>query len=220
MPRPMFKDDKAKGWVRRAIPASKSPPKPLGSPSDRYGQDMTEPVTTTFRTAALSHRKVTRFRVFPNAEARRQLAASLDLIELPEVTLEGEIAPVGRADFALTAQLKAKAIQACVISLQPVPARIDEQVTRRFLADFVTPEGEEVEMPEDDNSEPMPEEIDLIEVLREALALALPPYPKAPGANLGEAVFSADGTAPLRDEDLRPFAGLAALVKKNTPQGE
>lgn len=181
---------------------------------------MTEPTTTTFRTAALSHRKVTRFRLFPNAETRRELAASLDLIELPEVTLEGEIAPVGRADFVLTAELKAKAIQACVISLQPVPAKIDEKVTRRFLADYVTPEGEEVEMPEDDSSEPMPEEIDLNEVLREALALALPPYPKAPGATLGEAVFSADGTTPLRDEDLRPFAGLAGLVRKNTPQGE
>jgi len=28
---------------------------------------------------------------------------------------------------------------------------------------------------------------------------------------LGEAVFAAPGTAPLRDEDTRPFAGLAGL---------
>jgi uncharacterized metal-binding protein YceD (DUF177 family) len=72
-----------------------------------------------------------------------------------------------------------------------VPARIDETVRRRYLADYAEPEGEEVEVPEDDSAEPMPEAIDLAEVLREALALALPPWPRAPGAELGEAVFAA-----------------------------
>ena len=47
-----------------------------------------------------------------------------------------------------------------------------------------------------------------------ALALALPLYPRAPGAELGQAVFAEPGTAPLKDEDLRPFAGLAGLKAK------
>jgi uncharacterized metal-binding protein YceD (DUF177 family) len=66
-------------------------------------------------------------------------------------------------------------------------------------------------VPEDDSAEPMPEAIDLAEVLREALALALPPWPRAPGAELGEAVFAVPGTAPIRDADLKPFAALAKL---------
>jgi uncharacterized metal-binding protein YceD (DUF177 family) len=72
-------------------------------------------------------------------------------------------------------------------------------------------------MPEDDSTEPLPEIIDLTEVLREALALALPLYPRAPGAELGEAVFAAPGAAPIRDADLRPFAALASLVRKEDP---
>jgi hypothetical protein len=48
-------------------------------------------------------------------------------------------------------------------------------------------------------------------VLAEALALALPDYPRAPGAELGQAVFAEPGIEPLRDEALRPFAGLAAF---------
>ena len=75
-------------------------------------------------------------------------------------------------------------------------------------------------MPEDDTAEPLPEVIDLTEVTREALALALPLYPRAPGAELGEAVFAAPGTAPIRDEDLKPFAGLAALKAKLEPGGD
>lgn len=180
---------------------------------------MTETQATSYRSAALSHRKVTRFRLAPDAADRAGIAASLDLIDLPELVFEGEIAPAGRADFTLTGHLRARAVQACIVTLAPVPAVLDERITRRFVADYEVPEGEEVEMPEDDSTEPLPEVIDLAEILREAMALALPLYPRAAGAELGEAVFAADGTEPLRDQDLRPFAGLAALVRKD-PQAE
>ena len=86
--------------------------------------------------------------------------------------------------------------------------------TRRYLADMKVPEGDEVEMPEDDTSEPLPEVIDLSEVAAEALALALPEYPRAPGAELGEAVHAAPGVAPLTDAALKPFAGLASLAER------
>ena len=42
------------------------------------------------------------------------------------LTFEGEIAPDGRNDFTLTAQLQGDVVQACVVSLAPGPARIDE----------------------------------------------------------------------------------------------
>ena len=49
--------------------------------------------------------------------------------------------------------------------------------------------------------------------MTEALALALPPFPRAPGAALGDAVFSEPGKAAMHDRDTRPFAGLADLRK-------
>ncbi len=45
----------------------------------------------------------------------------------------------------------------------------------------------------------------------EALTLALPLYPRADGADLGEPVFTEPGKRPLTDEDARPFAGLKDL---------
>ncbi|MEZ5797085.1 MAG: DUF177 domain-containing protein [Paracoccaceae bacterium] len=175
---------------------------------------MTEAPPTRFRTGALSHRKPTRFRLAPDAQGRADLAASLDLQAITALSFQGEIVPKGREDFALTARLTADVVQACVVTLAPVPARIDEEVTRRYLAEYDQPEGEEVEMPEDDSAEPLPEVIDLTEVLREALALALPLYPRAPGAELAETVFAEPGVTPIRDEDLRPFAALSQLQKK------
>ena len=86
---------------------------------------------------------------------------------------------------------------------------------RRYLQDFADPEGDEAEMDGDDSAEALPEEIDAASIAIEALTLALPLYPRAKGASLGEAVFSPPGTEPLRDADLRPFSGLAALVRKD-----
>ena len=39
------------------------------------------------------------------------------------------------------------------------------------------------------------------------------------GAELGEAVYAEDGVTPMRDEDAKPFAGLAALRAKMSPEG-
>lgn len=183
---------------------------------------MTEDTTQhapRYRSAALSHRKPTRFRWSAEPAAMKALAQALDLVGISALTFEGEITPEGRDDFRLTAKLHAKVKQACVITLAPVPATIDEDVTRRFLSGWVEPDGEEVEIPEDETAGPLPEELDLFEVVEEALSLALPPYPRAEGASLGEAVYAAPGTDAMRDEDLRPFAGLAQLMQKSdTPE--
>ena len=163
------------------------------------------------RSATLPSRKPTRFDLRPDPAARQWIAAQLGLLDLPAFRFTGEIRPDGRDDFTLEATMTAEAVQPCSVSLAPVTAHLTEQVRRRYIAQWQEPEGDEVEMPEDDTEEPLPETIDVANVALEALELALPLYPRAEGAALGEAVFAAPGTAPLKDEDLRPFAGLAAL---------
>jgi uncharacterized metal-binding protein YceD (DUF177 family) len=100
-----------------------------------------------------------------------------------------------------------------------VTTRIEEEVERRFRADLPQPApGAEVEMPEDDALEPLPETLDLSRVLTEALALAVPEYPRAEGASLGEAVFTEPGQAALTDEAAKPLAGLAQLRDRLKPK--
>jgi uncharacterized metal-binding protein YceD (DUF177 family) len=192
------------------------PPAQPGAPADATRPDTARPVR--FRTGGLSPRKPTRFDFAPDAELRAALAGDLGLLGLKALRLSGEITPVGRDELVLTARLTARADQACVVSLAPVPAEIAEDIRRRYVAGLTDPDGDEVEMPEDDTVEPMPEIIDLAEIAAEALALALPLYPRAPGAELGEVVHSAEGIAPLTDVDLKPFAGLAALATRAKPE--
>lgn len=176
---------------------------------------------TILRTAALSGRKPTRFRYAPDQTARAALARVLGLLDLPALTLTGEIRPVGKGDFRLEARLNARAVQPCSITLAPVPAVVDEDILRVYLADYAAPEAEEAEIPADDDSEPLPETIDLTDLAGEALMLALPLYPRAPGAGLGAMVFAPPGAEPLTDAALKPFAGLSGLAGalKKAPPG-
>jgi uncharacterized metal-binding protein YceD (DUF177 family) len=172
------------------------------------------------RTGALSPRKPTRFSYRPDAKDREALAADLGLIALYALDLTGEIRPSGRDELVLEAKLVARADQACSVTLAPVPAQIDEPVLRRYVAGLTLPDGEEVEMPEDDSVEPLPEVIDLAAVAAEALALALPLYPRAPGAEFGQAVHAGDGVTPLSDADLKPFSALQGLAEKLAAKGD
>ena len=184
---------------------------------------MTEPTQarpTRFRSGALSQRKPTRFSYRPDANERAAIAADLGLIALYSLDLTGEIRPAGRDEMLLEATLTASADQACGISLAPVPAKLSETVRRRYVAGLEMPEGEEIEMPEDDSVEPMPDEIDLAEIATEALALALPLYPRAPGAEFADGLHAAEGVTPLSDADLKPFAGLQGLAAKLAAKDE
>jgi len=173
--------------------------------------------TLPYATAQLLRRKHTAVVFAPDAADRAAIAAALDLTGLPGFRMAGEVTPAGKHDLLLTAKISARVVQPCSVTLVPVETRIEEAVVRRYLAEFDQPDATEVEMPEDDTTDPLTDSIDVAAVAIEALALALPLYPRAPGADLGEAVFAAPGAEPLRDVDLRPFAGLAALVGKTDP---
>lgn len=167
-----------------------------------------------FRVASIAGRSATHVKFAPDAAARRAIAAALNLLELPQMLFDGEIRPSGKRDLVLSGRLTALAIQPCSITLEPVKTRIDDVVTRQYLADFILVDGEDVEIPDDDTVEPLGEVIDAAQVAVEALALALPLYPRAPGVELGEMVAAPPGAAPIREADLKPFAGLAGLMGK------
>lgn len=167
-----------------------------------------------FRLSDLTRRAPRAFRIEPDAARRAALAADLGIEEIRKLRFEGELVPEGRSDWRLDARLGATVVQACVVTLAPVVTRIDETVVRRYLADWSEPEpGSEIEMPEDDTAEPLPTTIDPTEVMAEALALSLPAFPRAEGAELGEAVYTEPGAEPLTEEKVHPFAALARLRK-------
>ena len=152
-----------------------------------------------------------RFCVAPPRERLEAICADLGLLGLRKLRFEGDLRAAGDGDWRLAARLGATVTQTCVVTLAPVTTRIEEAVTRRFLRGWsaaADPDAQD-ETALDDTTDPLGEEIDLEEVAREALALALPDYPRADGAALdaGSASTDAQGDG----ERTRPFAALAGL---------
>lgn len=167
---------------------------------------------TRFRMSELPPSRPVTFELRPTPDENRAIADDLGLSGLRKLSFQGTLEPEGKRDWRLVAHLGATVTQPCVVTLAPVTTRIEEDVTRRYLAAMPgIPDEDEVEMPEDDSIEPLPDMLDLAVVMTEALALALPLYPRAEGAELEETVVTEPGKTPLRDEDTRPFSGLSAL---------
>lgn len=164
-----------------------------------------------FRVADLDQNTPTAFDLRPDQDVLSPLAAELGVNDLRKVRFAGDIRAAGKRDWVLKATLGATIAQTCVVTLEPMNTRIDAPIERMFVAHLPTPEGAEVEMPEDDTIEQLGTEIDVSELMIEALALMIPEFPRKDGAVLGEAVFAEPGVEPMRDEDTKPFAGLAAL---------
>ncbi len=170
------------------------------------------PSPTALRVSSLPQNTPKPFALLPKQPQMQNIAEELGLLGLRKLRFEGQIEAMGRADWRLTGKIGATVVQSCVVTLQPVTTRIEAPVERIFQHSFTTPEGEvEVEMDEDDRTEPLGTWIDPAVVMVEALSLNLPLYPRAANAELDQTNFTEDGLKPMTDEDARPFAGLAAL---------
>ncbi|MEL7126817.1 MAG: DUF177 domain-containing protein [Pseudomonadota bacterium] len=169
------------------------------------------PSAHALRVSDLPQNAETAFEIVPDAATLAELAQTLGLDGLRKLRLSGTVSGQGKADWVLQARLGATVVQPCGVTLAPVTTRIDTEVRRLYLRDYEEPEAPEVEMPEDETIEPLARWIDPEAVMIEALSLEIPEFPRASDAAMGEVVATEPGKQALRDADLKPFAGLAAL---------
>jgi uncharacterized metal-binding protein YceD (DUF177 family) len=146
----------------------------------------------------------------------RAVARRLELVALAALSFAGRL-DKGPRDGVLIVRgtVLAEATQRCVVTLEPVPARLEVPVERYFVADDGKVEAEIVVSPDDEEPAPLAGELlDLGEIAVEELSLALVPYPHAADAptvlrshneaadNAARSAFSA--LAALRDRSKRP----------------
>lgn len=175
------------------------------------------------RVADLNERRPTLFEIQPDLAQTRHIGEELHLLSLKKLRFKGTLTAQGKREWVLNADLGATVQQPCVVTLAPVTTRIDTAVQRRFVPDGQirgrSEQDGEIEMAEDDTLEPLGTHFDLWAIMIEALALALPDYPRAEDAALNQTVFAEKGVAPMTDDDVKPFAGLAALKEKMQKDG-
>ena len=141
-----------------------------------------------------------------DAETRARLVRELGLVSMARFEAALEVARAPADGIRITGTVEADLVQACVLTLADVPAEVRETVDVTYsphAAERIE-DGAVIVDPDLDGPEPMEGEmLDLAEIAREHLVLALDPYPKAPGAELDADL--------ARDAEASPFAALEAL---------
>lgn len=145
---------------------------------------------------------------------REALAARFGLAALPslEAWLDAALAPNGMV--RLTGRLEAEVVQTCVVTLEPLPSRLECPLGALFAPPGLMGQADP-ETACDPEAEDPPEaivngRIDLGEVVAQNLALALDPYPRKPGATFREPLAGSGG----REEGFpNPFVRLREASK-------
>jgi hypothetical protein len=144
------------------------------------------------------------------------IAGLLDLVRLEGLTLDCRFTHGGSGRLRLTGRLKADVTQTCVVSLDPVEARIDVPLEVEFWPETLLATAESsAELPGSvlvlDGLEPIVcGRIDLGTVAYETLATALDPYPKREGVSFD---WSQGEPNQAQEGQSGPFAALAALKR-------
>ena len=142
------------------------------------------------------------------------LAAAFDLPAVLSAEAALTARPRPKGGLALEGRVAARLRRLCVVTAEFFDQDFDEPVSRRYLPGVVESNAGEVGALEEDGPDPLPVEgVDLLELVRETLALGLDPHPRAPDADIAELDYE-----PEADEmPTGPFAALAGL--KPTPDG-
>lgn len=142
-----------------------------------------------------------------SAEERAALAERFDLLGLDRLVAHVQLKPVPGGFYRLAAKIEADVTQACIVTLEPVTGRVEDQFSLLYGAldtrDEVLLDGVS------ETVEPLEGGIiDIGEAVAQQLSLALDPFPRAAAAD--EAASAAADTEPLDS----PFAALVQLRKR------
>lgn len=168
-----------------------------------------------------------------NEAERRALAERFELEAIDRLTATLRLRSTrGGQMVRVSGELEADVVQTCVVTLEPVPARVADRFGALFAPESLVPkEDDEIFIDPAVFEEDIPEamtngRIDIGELTAQHLSLALDPYPRAEGIDFegyeegdeddGDGSEDAEKAAPAADPDKpNPFAALERLKRRN-----
>jgi uncharacterized metal-binding protein YceD (DUF177 family) len=178
-------------------------------------QNPTPEFSRVLKVSSLNNTVDFKFEEVPSEGETNEMAVLFDVVSIRKMRFAGAISPFEDDGWLLEGKLGVTVSQNCVVTLDRVRTRLDLDI-RRIFTPMAEPDENEITLDasHNDELEPLGREIDLGLVAMEALALAIPEYPRIEGAELPESSFSPPDTSDIDEEQPKAFAGLAALKEK------
>ncbi len=143
---------------------------------------------------------------------RQKTAELLDVLSVDRLEFRAVITPADDGAYDVIGSVRARLVQTCVITLEPIAVDIDNAINVRYLPDGkLKAEEDEVLNPEERDLEPLGDgALDLGQLAYEYLVIALDPYPKGAGSEFD---WKGSDRADAEDED-KPFSALRQLKER------
>ena len=140
------------------------------------------------------------------------IAKALKIPALESLTTNYQIHALPGGGYRLSGSIQASVIQACIVTLEPLPAQVNEDFTSEFWPEpkSVDEDGDKAVLDGADIEPLQNGVIDAGRIIFEALSAALDPYPRKQGAE-----FDWHDPASQNPEKISPFAVLAKLKDKS-----
>jgi len=158
-------------------------------------------------------------RIEATAAERAALADLLSLQSIGCLQAQLGIRRLSTGLIEVKGRFAADVVQTCVVTLEPVPAKLADSFRVTFGEGDPAPELAEIDIDFEESDPPEPihdGRIDLGAVVAEQLALALDPYPRKPDAELPQELSpGGSGMAPETKSiaKRKPFKGLDKLIR-------
>jgi hypothetical protein len=174
---------------------------------------MSEPFSRVVRVDSIPRGGLT-LAIEASPTEREALAALYRLPSIEVLSAELTLMRSARGEVRVTGAVQGRLTQTCVVSLEPFPAAVNEEVDVRFaeLADAaaaprLSKEPQTFSIDGEDEPDPIIDgRIDLGALAAEFFALGLDPYPRKPGA-----AFEAPQD---REDAASPFSALGGRARK------
>lgn len=147
-------------------------------------------------------------------QERQAIAAALDLLSCPSLTVRYAIVPRGEGHYRVTGSLQATVEQACVVTLEPLTNAVAENFSVDYWpeTDIPTPSGGVLDVHDEPDLEPIVAgRLEVGWVVFECLASGIDLFPRKPGVTFESPLAPQGGNG---DTAGGPFAALAKMKSK------
>lgn len=155
-----------------------------------------------------------------DAGERAALAARFGVTAVDRLVAKLAVRQVaGGPLIRVSGRFEADIEQPCVVTLEPVRSRVEDEVEIEFGPATEAPVGDVDVAEEADLPEPLEgDEIDLGEIVAQFLSVSIDPYPRAPGAALERQTFEGPETKENSNDGAASDSPFAVLKSLQTPE--
>ena len=145
-----------------------------------------------------------------------KLTQILNIEELKVFSFQGQFIQVNKNDYILSASFNATLIQLCIISLRPIKTKINHKINQCYSAEEKVNKSKYISIDHDSvEKEQIKSEINVGDIMLEALSLEIPLYPKKKNLRFKGLTITDSEIKPLDQSLNNPFFSLKEHQFKN-----